>query len=699
MKNKFILALFFIFCWTSLLAAPPLKTLDELTLTAIKTSQNLHIDGVLEEDAWKNAPMATNFITSEPVFGQSAQQKTQVWLLYDDKAIYVAAQMFEDKAHAIANEMSVRDQIVDANTDYFRVGIDTYNDNVNANVFTVSAANVQGDFKINGTDYDDAWDAVWQSRATMHPNGGWVIEIRIPYSALRFPNKPVQTWGINFFRFSERTQEFTTWAAINPAVDGIINQWGSWVNLQNIKPPLRLSFTPYLGLSYERYPTNNSDNLPVTGYEEGKNINGGMDVKWGINESFTLDATLIPDFGQVQSDDKVLELGPFERRYNERRPFFTEGTELFSKGDIFYSRRIGGLPLHFFDAYLQTDTLEYVAENPTMSQLYNATKFSGRTAKNLGIGVLNVIQAPTHAAIINTQTNKTRRFETAPLTNYNVFVLDKVLKNNSSISLINTNLLRNGTSPDANVTALETRLAGSKNKYAFNATLKASQIFTAEQTQRGYNYQVGYGKISGTWRWKVSHVGMDKNYDPNDMGLQYGNNNTKTSIEAGYFQYKPNKTFNSWSVNGNFNYQTHFTPFAHEKQIVNINFNGQFTNFWMLSAWVDGSPFDTHDYNEPRKEDTYFLRPGYFFTGFNLQTDTRKKVWFSFEGNIADSYNHKDYYYSGQLASNFRFSQRLTATYTIFADYDQSNYGWVNTINQQQCLAAGSCLMLQIPYR
>ena len=173
------------------------------------------------------------------------------------------------------------------------------------------------------------------------------FEIFIPYSAIRFGKKKVQDWGLNIMRRRKKSGQDFFWQQVDPNVNGFLTQEGMLLGLEDIKPPLRLQFSPYFS-SYV-----NRDELP----DEGEKVvttplSGGMDVKYGINQAFTLDMTLIPDFGQAQSDNRVLNLGPFEQKFNENRPFFTEGTELFNKGNLFYSRRIGSIgekPRHYYD--------------------------------------------------------------------------------------------------------------------------------------------------------------------------------------------------------------------------------------------------------------------------------------------------------------------------------------------------------------
>src|SRR4030095_7443631 len=201
-------------------------------------------------------------------------------------------------------------------------------------------------------------------------------------------------WGLNITRRRRKTEQQGTWNPIDINVNGFLTQEGLWTGITNIKPPLRLQFSPYFSTYVNHFPYNKPGVENTT-----TSFNGGMDVKYGINQAFTLDVTLIPDFGQVQSDPLVLNLTPFEVKYTENRPFFTEGTELFNKGNLFYSRRIGGTPVRFGDAYGSLGANEYVLKTPLESKLINATKISGRTKGGLGLGFFNAITKPMYATI------------------------------------------------------------------------------------------------------------------------------------------------------------------------------------------------------------------------------------------------------------------------------------------------------------
>ncbi len=285
---------------------------------AVKITHAPKIDGVLNEEVWRTAPIADNFIVNQPKFGDTASQKTEVKILYDDEAIYVAAHLY-DNPLLIRKQLTARDNEDRQDVDLFGIVFDTYNDKQNGFLFLVTSANVQTDAKvssnqtvdnsnsfgakISSSGIDNTWDAVWDSEVKI-VNDGWIVEMKIPYMSLRFSKSEMQDWGINFYRLIRRLNEVDYWNPINPQISGLMNQSGILKGLKNLLPPLRLSFLPYISTGYSSTPTNNGSFNSVL-------HNGGMDVKYGINQSFTMDMTLIPDFGQTQSDNVVLNLSPY----------------------------------------------------------------------------------------------------------------------------------------------------------------------------------------------------------------------------------------------------------------------------------------------------------------------------------------------------------------------------------------------------
>ncbi|MFM8711545.1 MAG: DUF5916 domain-containing protein, partial [Sphingomonadales bacterium] len=387
-------------------------------VAAVRTSVAPKIDGLLKDSVWLHATPASDFIINSPDYGKPATLRTEVWLLYDDEALYVAAKNYDDPK-AVRKQLTARDGEQRQDIDYFSIFLDTYNDDQNGFQFVVTSRNVQSDARISpaiqsifGLPSDYSWDAVWESNVAFTPDG-WTLEMRIPYISLRFSKSEQQRWGINFQRFSRRLNESSFWNPVDPNVAGFVNQFGDLLGVTNIEPALRLSFLPYVTTGFRNTPTNR-------GVVKEWLRNGGMDVKWGVNESFTFDATLVPDFGQVISDNVILNLSPFEVRFQENRPFFTEGTELFNKAGLFYSRRIGLTPAGYWQVRNRAanDPNIEILKNPGVTQLINASKFSGRNKKNLGIGVFNAVGAPMTASILNKTTGTAESIETEPLTNY-----------------------------------------------------------------------------------------------------------------------------------------------------------------------------------------------------------------------------------------------------------------------------------------
>ena len=292
---------------------------------------------------------------------------------------------------------------------------------------------------------------------------------------------------------------------------GRITQYaGKLENITGIEPPVRLSFFPYASAAYTSFDG-----------ESESDFNVGLDVKYGISESFTLDATLIPDFGQTAFDNLVLNLGPFEQQYRENRAFFTEGTELFGKGNLFYSRRIGNTPINYD---FEINDNEEIIKNPESVNMLNALKVSGRTKNGLGIGFFNAVTEKTSAIVNNLTTNQTREVVTEPLANYNVLVLDQQFNTNSSVTLVNTNVLRNGSFRDANVTAILFNLANKSNKYRLYGDYKLSTIRENSSVTNGYSAFLEFAKIYGNYQFEIGHTQSNNTYDISDLGFQRRNN-------------------------------------------------------------------------------------------------------------------------------------------------------------------------------
>lgn len=597
------------------------------SLKATRIVKPPKIDGQPNDECWANLPIADDFITHQPQPYKKSKFKTHFKIAYDDVAIYILGYLYDDEPSKIRRELAARDNL-DVATDLINVGLDTYNDDQNAFRFGVTAAGAQFDSRVsNGNNTDFSWDAVWESEVSLQKDG-WVAELKIPFSALRFADKPNQTWGLQIARGVNRAAEEGSWAGFDPKIDGLVIQYGSLTDLENIKPPLRLQFSPYLAAAAQRSPSFDNDGN-FTAYGTQKQVSGGLDLKYGINQSFTLDMTLIPNFGQVQSDNQVLNLSPFEVQFNENRPFFTEGSEIFSKGDIFYSRRIGGQPNGYWN--VSAGENEVVKSNPTETQLYNATKVSGRTKGNLGIGFLNAVTAPMFAEIENTQTGAIRREQTASLSNYNVFVLNQALKNNSEISFTNASTVREGAERDANVSSFFTRLRNKSNKYEGQVGGRLSQIYEKNaDPNRGFTTFWSARKVSGSLQWRLAQEIQDKKWDPNDLGIFNGNNFINHNFNLYYQKVEQGKIFQAIESGLNINHNLQYSTGRYMDLGMEAFFWGRFKNQWWANAWHYAQPTVTYDFFEPRAEGKQFQRQPIYVTGTNFGSDQRKKLyWYS----------------------------------------------------------------------
>jgi len=619
MKIKYLFIILYLLIGHSQLWAGQKDPKKTMTGKAIRIHQKPKIDGKADDAIWskENQFYRGRFTQNRPNNGALSEQETEVYLAYDDFAIYVLAKLYDDP-DSILSEFGPRDG-AGRNADEFGIGLDTYHNRQNAFLFAVTAAGVQKDSYITTKKDDENWNAVWKS-AIQRTEEGWVAEFEIPYLALRFPKKEVQTWGINFMRNIRRKQERAFWSPVDVSIQGFVNQFGTLTGLENLTPPTRLSFLPYVS----SYLVSNEDN------EISTSINGGMDLKLGLNEGFTLDMSLIPDFGQVVADNVVLNLSPFEIQFAENRPFFTEGTELFDKGGLFYSRRVGSI---FAEPDLTNDEEIIRQDN---AQLLNATKISGRNRKGFGIGFFNAITDETFALIENTETGKRRTENLDPITNFNVFVLDQNLKNNSNISLINTNVTRIEGN-NANVTGVDLRFNDKENMWNFTGFAALTQIMEFQsrgnyENDIGFKYNWGFGKQSGTHRFRIGQNVESHNYDPNDMGFLQNANEVTSFGEYRYNIFQPRGKI----LRLEYMFRTQYEMLQKPLIYTGLRFRQylwiRFKNFWNIYTFLNIDPLTYRDYFSPREDGWHFARLPSWVHGFWFDTDKRKAL--QLEGEI-----------------------------------------------------------------
>ncbi len=641
------------------------------SLQAKRLEGTLKIDGVPDDEAWLTAPLATNFIESKPSPNtpEAYETRTEVRILYDDYNIYVSGHCYEKGKEFVQTELVGRDQI--GTNDFVGVIFDTYYDKINASGFYVTALGEQFDAKYSNTNgEDESWNSVWISESRL-VDDGWTFEMRIPYAALRF-SKDGTVWGLNILRRRNKTGQDLFWNPIQPTVNGFINQEGTWEGISNIKPPLRLSFSPYFSTYANHYPYNEAAVQNTTA-----SVNGGMDVKYGIDQNFTLDMTLVPDFGQVQSDRRVDNLGPFEVIYNENRSFFTEGVELFNKGDLFYSRRIGGEPIRKGGAGSNLATNETVIKSPSETKLLNATKISGRNKKGLGLGFFNAVTKPMYATIENDITKERRKEQVSTLTNYNIIVADQTLKNNSSVSLINTSVVRSGSDYDANVSAGLFTLNDKSNNYNLDGKFSVSNLFASEKTITGYQHELSFSKNNGRFNYELGQELTNDKYDINDLGVLFNNDYLDHSVYMGYKWIKPTKLFNNLFLNFYNEVSQRYTDKAFQRFSNNLSFNSQLKNLWKVGAGL-GVNSGGKDFYEPREAGKFFQTgSGMQFSSF-VSSNRAKKFFadLAVRGSKSDLLNGKTLYIgSGQ---RYRFNNKFSLGTNFTVNTQRNNLGFVD---------------------
>lgn len=649
------------------------------TYNITSAKDKIKVDGVLDEESWLDAEIAKDFIVNYPDFGAKPSFDSEFKLTYSDDALYFSGQVF-DTPDSVSYQLSQRDNF--GNGDWVSIIIDPYGKNLNAFAFYVTASGVELDALYDGESQDFSWNSVWKSKV-IRTETGWQFEMRIPYSAIRFPNKEVQDWNINFKRQVRRKREMSYWNPVDPALYGEITQNGKLKGIKNIKPPLRLSFSPF-GITYVESNYNNPEGTK----QVQSRTTGGMDLKWGLNDAFTLDMTLIPDFGQTISDNQVLNLGPFEIQFDENRSFFKEGTDLFGIGNVFYSRRIGERPYSGNGAVF-LEAGETILESASKAPLLNGTKISGRTNKGLGVGVFNAIEGRTES-ILEDSLGNLRSVETNPLTNYNVTVFSQNFSNNGKVSFLNTNVLRDGLARDANVSVLNSQFFTKNRDYTISSTFKVSDRYQAANHDLGHNASVYIGKVQGSWRYGGSYYEESDTYNPNDLGFLFANNSRGMNLEGSYNDFKPKGRFLRKWTNVNINYEELYKPKLYSNLNINWSLAGTFNNF--LTAGFNGgfSPFGSVDHFESRNFGIPLnYNAAYRFSGF-YSSDYSKKFALDARAGYRFLVNSDQNYYNLSLSPRFQFSPRFFLIFNSSYDYLENDFGYVQNLEGTDDIIIGT---------
>ena len=525
------------------------------------------VDGRLDDAAWSSAPAITDFHQQTPDEGKAPTERTELRILFDDGAVYFGARMYDSQgARAVRRLLVRRDQLLNDNaSDKIALVLDPYHDRTTRVWFELNPLGVKGDH-LNG---DASYDPVWEGAANVD-SLGWTAEFRIPLSQLRFPRDSVQTWGLQVWRTLARRNEFDMWAFWRNNEPGGPGYFGTVEGLALAQQPRQLELLPYA-------VTKSSFALPAPGdpFRSKQEMTSriGGDIKYNITSNLTLDATVNPDFGQVEVDPAVVNLSDFETTFQEKRPFFVANSSAFSFGgfscffcsntsslNVFYSRRIGRAPQL---GGLVRSQAAY-ADMPDASTILGAAKITGRTANGLSVAMMEALTNRVNARYVNSTTPgaPTLEREAEPLTNYFVGRLRKDLRRGDTRVGMITTLTNRFMSDSTEKSRLRSRaevLGGdiihywAKRQYSFQgqvaftdvagdtAAMRRTQLSSSHYFQRpdrketsdglfdikydptrtslqGYGFYARVAKESGDWLWETAQNWRSPGFEVNDLG-------------------------------------------------------------------------------------------------------------------------------------------------------------------------------------
>jgi hypothetical protein len=579
---------------------------------AVRAPHAPRIDGRADDPVWALAWPLQHFVQRQPLDGQPATESTTVRLAYDDDAVYAFARMYDAEPARIASRLARRDG--DARSDMFEVDLDSYHDQRTAFGFSVTPLGVKGD-AVYANDVwsgDDSWNAVWDV-ATQRDSLGWTAEFRIPLSQIRFRNAPTQTWGVNFLRLVHRKAEISAWSWWAQTDEGFASFFGHALGLAGLPQPRRTEVLPYLSARAERLASGGVGNP----FNDGSRAVGtlGLDVKYGLTSDLTLNATMNPDFGQVEADPAEVNLTAYETYFGERRPFFVEGADIFGGGNqqYLYSRRIGRAPQREAPA-----PDGGFADQPTSATILGATKLTGRTAGGWSLGLLEAVTAREHAALSDAAGRRSREV-VEPFTNYGVFRAKRDFRSGAStVGFIATTVNRR--IDDARLDFLRSAAyAGGvdlshrfdRNRYRVSASLGYSYIggdtsairlaqtssaryfdrpdaghmtFDPSRTSlTGWTGSLGFARLQGDYTYSIAANATSPGFEINDLGYQTRADRIDLSAGGARRWTRPGRVFRSASANASARAQWNFGGDRLATSL-SVGASGQFLNYWSLNA-------------------------------------------------------------------------------------------------------------------
>jgi hypothetical protein len=633
---------------------------------AVRRQGAIEIDGKLDDASWTAAPKQGGFVQRFPQDQTAPGFETRFAVVYDDEAVYIGVWADDPQPALIRDLLTRRD--VDGPADSVMVSFDSYHDRRTAYGFQLNAAGVQRDLMyFDDTSSDDTWDAVWIGNVAITPTG-WTAEYRIPLSQLRFASSDVQEWGLQVTRTIGRTGEQDSWSPWPRRTPQIVSKFGAVDGIEHLPARPRLELLPYSTIGFDRMPVDAGDPLNK---QWGLKRNVGLDVKYGLGPAFTISATINPDFGQVEADPSKINLSASELFFAEKRPFFLEGADLFklqignSDGSVegaFYSRRIGAAP--------PTPDGNYdFIKAPDSTTIYGAAKLTGKTSSGWSVGVLDAVTGGGTTELFTQATPTTaavrQDLQTAALTNFAIArVKHDFDEGATSVGMSATAVNRQLDAPElrdalhdqaytagaqlqhrwwdnawtANVNVMGSWVHGTEAAIA--ATQQDSVHYFQRPDAADFHFDPTRTSMSGlAAKWLVGQLGDTKHWkfgiggdlrtpglELNDAGFQTNSDKIVPFFLVQYHEDTPSGAILNWNTSDDVFWVQNFEP-----RLIDYGFEYnatvQFANYWTVNG---GGNITRGDWAVNALRGGRALRwdPG-MSNYLNLQTDTRKPLWFS----------------------------------------------------------------------
>jgi hypothetical protein len=656
------------------------ESISRPTIRAVRVANSgIRLDGILDESDWTRAPSASGFTQHEPLNGAASTERTVIKVVYDDRAIYVAVRAYDTEPDKIVANMSRRDDECPA--DWVYIAFDSYNDKRTAFEFSVNAAGVKLDaFWFDCVERDMNWNAVWNV-ATNIDDEGWTVEYCIPFSQIRFAeNGGAHSWGFQVFRQINRKNEVACWAPVPREDNQFIAHFGRLEGIENLPRFKRLEILPYAVASVNNYGDPDAED-PFRNALRGDG-RLGADIKYGVTSNLTLDMTINPDFGQVEQDPSEFNLTAYESYFEEKRPFFIEGSNtfqyplMFGDGDmerLFYSRRIGRSPQFYAldtewwpDMDRWTDTDDFYENSPQFTTILGAAKLTGRTSNGWSIGVLEALTDKEEAEV---STPSGQRFGVAvePMTNYLVGRTVKDFNDGrSTLGIMATSVVREIPSDDlaflnrsAFTGGVDLSHRWRNDDYQIIAKVFGSHVRGSEEAmielqessaryfQRpdadhveldptatslsGYGGVLWGGKFGGKpWRFGIGGITRSPGFESNDIGYLRDADINLGVFWGQYVRFEPVGAFQQFNCNTNIWYGWNYGGEVYGKG-GNVNGWMQFRNYWEAYGGVSGD-LEALSTRHLRGGSS-IIEPAQLYSWYGFFSDRRKKISFGFEGN------------------------------------------------------------------